>query len=343
MSRFTAGPVRIAYDTVGSGDQNLVVIPGWISHLEYDWTTPEIRSFYQRLASSRRVIRYDKRGLGLSDRPTGPKTYALETQVEDLGAVLDAAGVTRAVLFGWSMGGPVALAYAARYPERVSRLVLYGTFARVLPTPGYPIGLDITILPALLDLVRAEWGLGTRALTDFVIPEADAERLAWFTTYQRVAMSPQAAADFLLAVGQIDTRALLRSIEIPALVLHRRRDCLLPYELGQYLAQHLPQATFRELSGEHHTPYFGDSEAVTQAIEGFLHLPMTPETWIKPLTPRELEILRLVAEGCQNTDIADRLCISPATVRRHLANLYTKLGVSTRAAAVAYAFRHELV
>ncbi len=109
MSRFTSGPLQIAYDTLGSGETPVIVIPGWVSHLEYDWVTPEIRSFYQRLANGRRAIRYDKRGMGLSDRPSGPETYALDTQVADLIAVLNAVGVGRAVLFGWSMGGPIAL------------------------------------------------------------------------------------------------------------------------------------------------------------------------------------------------------------------------------------------
>ncbi|MBI4200927.1 MAG: alpha/beta fold hydrolase [Chloroflexi bacterium] len=343
MTRFTSGPVRIAYDPIGSGDLTLVVIPGWVSHLEYDWATPEIRSFYDRLAASRCVIRYDKRGLGLSDRPTHPETYSLDIQVSDLAAVLDAAGVGNVALFGWSTGGPVALAFGAKYPERVSHLVLYGTFARLIAAPEYPFGPDSSMAQAILTIVQAEWGLGSRTLADLFIPEADLDRLAWFTAYQRIATSPQAAADSLAYAFQLDVRDLLPSVNAHALVLHRREDCLVPFKQGVYLAEHLPQARFQELSGQHHTPYFGDSEAVTKATDDFLRAETAEHATVQPLSIRELEVLRLVAEGLQNRDIALRLTISSATVSRHLANIYTKLGVSTRSSAAAYAFRRGLV
>jgi pimeloyl-ACP methyl ester carboxylesterase len=125
MPRFTSGDVRIAFDIVGTGAMPVVVTPGWVSHLDYDWSTPDIRGYYEQLAgTSRRVIRYDKRGNGLSDRPAGVDAYSLDAQVGDLLAVYDAAGLSRAALLGWSQGGPIALAFAARYPARVSHLVL---------------------------------------------------------------------------------------------------------------------------------------------------------------------------------------------------------------------------
>jgi len=138
MIRYTPTSPHIAYAAHGSGDQMLIVVPGWVSHLAFDWETPETRAFHERLATTRCVVRYDKRGTGLSDRPSGAETYALDTRVRDLAAVMDAVGVHRADLFGWSEGGTIALAFAARYPDRVARLVVFGTFARSLVAPNYP-------------------------------------------------------------------------------------------------------------------------------------------------------------------------------------------------------------
>ena len=344
--RYTSGPVRIAYDVVGRGNQTLLVTPGWVSHLDYDWATPEIRDYYQRLASgTRHVIRYDKRGTGLSDRPNGPEMYSLEVQVADLRAVLDASGIARTALLGWSQGGPIVVAFAAQYPERVSHLVLYGTYAKLVADHDYPEGRDPQLAGALVDMVRAQWGVGSRAFASLLLPEADGARLAWLTGYQRIATSPQAAADFIAANSQMDVRRLLSSVTSPALVLHRREDCLIPMTLGAYLAARLPRSTFQELEGTHHLPYFGDSAVITDAIDVFVrenpdadHPSVAPE----PLSARELEVLGLLAQGHRNQEIAERLRISPATVGRHLANIYSKLGVTTRTAAAAYAYRHQL-
>ncbi|MFN8532479.1 MAG: alpha/beta fold hydrolase [Dehalococcoidia bacterium] len=340
--RFTRGPVRIAYDVHGHGEQTLVVIPGFVSHLDYDWETPAIRGLYQRLGSDRRLIRFDRRGTGLSDRPSDPEAYSPEVQIDDVTAVLDAAGVRRAVVFAWSISSPIAIAFAARYPERVSHLVLYGSFARLFPGLGYPAGVDPTLFTALLDIVRVEWGLGSRALADAFIPEADLEQLAWFAAYQRVGTSPQAMVAFATAAGQADLRPLLPLVTMPVLVLHRREDPIVPFALGEYLAGNLPQATLRDFPGPHHLPYLGETQPLTDAVTSFLRA-SSGEGLAHTLSPRELEVLRLLAEGLQNRDIASRLGVSPATVRRHLANTFIKLDVSTRAGAAAFAFRHGLV
>jgi pimeloyl-ACP methyl ester carboxylesterase len=291
------------------------------------------------------VIRYDKRGTGLSDRPQGPEMYSLEVQVADLRAVLDASGTARAALLGWSQGGPIAVAFAARYPERVSHLVLYGTYARLVADHDYPEGRDPALASALVDMVRAQWGVGSRAFASILLPEADGARLAWLTGYQRVATSPQAAADFIMANSQMDVRRLLPALSSPVLVLHRREDCLIPMVLGAYLASRISRSTFQELDGTHHLPYFGDSAAVTDAIDVFVREDPDaghPSFATEPLSARELEVLRLVAQGHRNQEIAERLRISPATVGRHLANIYSKLGVTTRTAAAAYAYRHHM-
>jgi pimeloyl-ACP methyl ester carboxylesterase len=179
--RFTTGEVRIAYDVVGRGTQAVVVTPGWVSHLDYDWSTAEIRAYYRQLAGrDRRIVRYDKRGTGLSDRPIGEISYSLDAQVGDLTAVFDAAGLQRAVVVGWSQGGPIAIAFAARYPKRVSHLVLFGTYARLSVADDYPLGRDPRLVSGMLDLIRAQWGLGSRTFAAMFLPEVDAERLAWF-------------------------------------------------------------------------------------------------------------------------------------------------------------------
>lgn len=344
MVHFAPGDVRIAYDVFGTGPLTLVVIPGWVSHLTFDWNTPEIRAYYERLARHRRVVRYDKRGTGLSDRTIGIETYRPETQVNDLLRVLDAAGIERAALLGWSEGGPIALSFAARYPERVSHLILYGTYARLALAPDYPKGRPPERMAAIVALVRQDWGLGSKIISDMAVPDGDETRARWLTEYQRAVMSPSVAADFLAANYQIDVGPLLASVTTPALVLHRRHDTLIAFAFGEYLACHLPNAELIALEGEYHLPYFGDAVAVTDAIDRFLP---TGEAECPPaataLTAREREVLRLLAEGLPNRDIAQRLVVSDKTVARHLANIYLKLGVTTRAAAAAYAIRHALI
>ena len=342
MPRLTHTPVRIAYEIFGEGPEVLLVIPGWVSHLDFDWETPEIRGFYDRLAHGRRVIRYDKRGVGLSDRPTGPDTYSLAEQVRDVVTVLDTAGLERVAIFAWSMGGPIGLTLAAEQPERVTSLVLYGTYAKALAESSYPQGIDGPTMQSLMSLARAQWGIGSGAIASFFIPESDEERIRWFTRYQRVAMSPQTAADFVGGVITHDVREILSSVQTPTLVLHRREDTLVPVALGRYLAERIPGACFQELSGQHHTPYFGDSEAITKATDAFLRSRNAGMARPAALTSREIAVLRLLAEGLHNREIAERLSISPATVSRHLANIYVKLDVTTRAAAAAYAYRHNL-
>ncbi len=345
MARFTSGAIRIAYDVLGGGPETLVVTPGWVSHLDYDWSTPEIRAYYEQLAGprTRRVVRYDKRGTGLSDRPSGADAYGLDAQVDDLLSVMDTVGIHRAVLLGWSQGGPIALAFAARYPQRVSQLILYGTYARLTFAEDYPIGRDPRVVSGLLDLIRAQWGLGSRAFASLILPEADADRLAWFTGYQRIATSPQVAADLIAANAAMDVRQELSCIQAPTLVLHRREDVLISFALGVYLAERIPRATFRELKGEHHVPYFGDTRAVVDAIDAFLRSEHSAAASARPLSTRELDVLRLLCDGSQDREIAQRLGISDATVGRHLANIYGKLGVSTRAAAAAIAVRRHLI
>jgi len=332
---------HLAYEVHGAGEQTLIVVPGWASHLVFDWDTPETRAFHEWLAATRRVVRYDKRGTGLSDRPSGPETYALDMRVRDLAAVMDAVGVARAALFGWSEGGQIALTFAARYPERVSRLALFGAVARLEANADYPWGSDPERNAALQTLIRAEWGLGSRILTNLFIPEADEARASWFTMWQRMCLTPEAAVESRAANLATDIRALLPTIHTPTLVLHRRADGNIG--AAEYLAAQVPNSRLEILEGQYHIPFFGDAAVITDAINCFLDADAIGRPVLPPsaaLSPREVEVLRLVAEGLPNRAIAERLSLSVKTVNRHLVNIYTKLGVNTRGAAIAHAFRH---
>jgi DNA-binding CsgD family transcriptional regulator len=197
-------------------------------------------------------------------------------------------------------------------------------------------------MQSLVDLTRAEWGIGSRALADLFVPEADSQQQAWFTAYQRAAMSPQVAADFVAGAIKHDVRNLLPNVQAPTLVMHRRDDCLIPFNTSEYLAAGLPCAQLHALEGVHHAPYFGDSESVTRSVGSFLATE-DGDSETARLSAREVEVLGLVASGLGNREISTRLSISPATTSRHLVNIYAKLGVSTRAAATAYALRNHLV
>jgi len=199
---------------------------------------------------------------------------------------------------------------------------------------------------ALSTLVRAEWGTGSRILTNIFLPEADEARASWFTMWQRMSLTPEAAALSREANAAVDIRALLPTIHTPTLVLHRRGDAA--QGKSEYLVAHLPDARLEILDGEHHVPFLGDAASVTDAINRFLTA--TPTAAAAPdvppctaLSPREVEVLRLLAEGLPNRGVAARLALSEKTVNRHLVNIYTKLGVNTRGAAIAHAFRHGLI
>jgi pimeloyl-ACP methyl ester carboxylesterase/DNA-binding CsgD family transcriptional regulator len=343
---FTSGAVRIAFEVLGRGDQTIVVVPGWISHLEYDWRLAKCRAMYRRLSDKRRLVRYDRRGTGLSDRPTGRSAHSVDRQLVDLDAVFDAVGIERGVLLAWAQGGPIAIAFAATRPSRVSHLILYSTWAKAQRGHDYPFGNDDQRNLALLELVRADWGLGSRALAAALIPQGSPDELARFTALQQAAASPQLAAELLASGLQMDVRHLLPKVAAPTLILHRSGDVSVPLSHSDYLAEHLPGASLRLLPGVHHLPYLGETQLLTRAIDDFLSagsFAAQASPGDRALSPRELEVLRLTAEGHRNREIASRLAVSRGTVSRHLVNIYSKLGVSTRAAAAAYAFRNGLV
>jgi pimeloyl-ACP methyl ester carboxylesterase/DNA-binding CsgD family transcriptional regulator len=331
---------RVAYATVGEGPP-LVLPAYWISHVGEDWGYPSFRGFVESLAQGRLVVRYDRTGVGLSDRERRPETLTLEYEVELLAAVVDALDLDRVALFGSSMGGPIALAYAARRPERVERLVLYGTFAA-----GRSIGRPET-QAAMVELVRTSWGLGSRILADVMGPSASPIERREFAAIQRTSASAAMAARLLELAFTYDVRDLLSTLTTPTLVAHRESDKAFPVRHGRELAALVPGAELVVLPGDAHPPWHGDAAALVEAIAPFLRIrpPQRSQASgdLGDLTAREREVLRLVADGLSDAEIAERLVVSSHTVHRHVANIRRKLGLHSRSAAAAHAARAGLV
>ncbi|SER75472.1 Adenylate cyclase, class 3 [Pedococcus cremeus] len=262
-----SGDVSIAYQVVGEGPHDVVVAPGFISHVELSWEQPALRRFLTRLAAFSRLVVFDKRGTGLSDPVASAPT--LEERADDLRAVMDAAGMERAAVLGISEGGTMALMFAAGHPERTSALVLYGTWARLGAAPDYPEGVDPELLAGLVRLVD-RWGTGV-GLSAWAPSRRDDQQLRdWWGRLQRSSASPAMARTLFSSYPDLDARCLLPTIQAPALVLHRRGDQMVPLALGRYLAAHLPHARLVELPGDDHLFFVGDTDTVLDEIELFL-------------------------------------------------------------------------
>ena len=263
-----SGDVNIAYQVVGDGPFDLVFVMGWISHLDYFWTEPSFARFLRRLGSFSRLILFDKRGTGLSDRVTEMPT--LETRMADVHAVMDAVGSKEAALLGVSEGGPMCSLFAATYPEKTRALVMIGTYARRIHTPDYPWAPTLEERERFCQHILDDWGgpVGLKERAPTVA--SDPEFGAWWSTYLRMGASPGAAVTLTRMNSEIDVRNVLSSVRVPTLVIHRRDDHLLRVEEGRFVASRIPGARFIELPGEDHLPFVGDQDAVLDAVEQFL-------------------------------------------------------------------------
>ena len=257
-TRFVRGPGGdIAYQTFGAGERAIVGLPPVISNIEVLWEDPDANAWLRRLGSFARFVHFDKRGQGLSERFKGVPT--LEERAEDLTAVMDAAGIDRAVLGGISEGGLMAVFYAAMHPERVDGLVLIGTFPRILEGDGYAPGVSSDFLASVIDGWEQVWATpDTWSVRLFAADRVgDPEFLRWMNRFERGSSTPSAFADALRLDAQLDVRHLLPQIRVPTTVVHRRDDPLVAVAHGRYLAEHIEGARFVELDGAGHAPYWG--------------------------------------------------------------------------------------
>jgi pimeloyl-ACP methyl ester carboxylesterase/DNA-binding CsgD family transcriptional regulator len=337
--RFCAAPdgVRLAYTLHGSGPP-LVRVATWLTHLDRDRESPVWRHWLERLGASRTLLRYDERGCGLSDTEIGDPS--VETWVGDLRAVVDAAGLERFVLLGVSQGAAIAVAYAARYPERVSDLVLYGGFARGRRLRGQRSQED-----ALIAAIRAGWDDEDSAyrhlFSMLFLPRGTPEQMAWYDQLLRTTTSAENAARLFSARGGIDVVDVAREVRARTLVVHARDDRIVPPAEGRLLATLIPGARLVLLDSSNHILLADEPawDTFLAAVDDFLGPagPLARPVALGALSARELEVLELVATGLTNEAIAERLCLSTRTVERHLSNLYAKLQLSGRAARAAAA------
>jgi len=258
-----SGDVNVAYQVTGQGPFDLVLVSGFVSHLDYDWQHPSSARLLERLGSFARLIRFDKRGTGLSDRAVGLPD--LETRMDDVRAV-DAAGSDRAALFGYSEGGPLAILFAATYPQRVRALVLYGTYAkRMGPDSDYPWSETPEERGGYAAAVEREWGV--EADLSRMAPGADESLARWWMARARASASPGSARDLVLMNSQADVRDALPVVQAPTLVIHRVGDRDARVEEGRYIAAHVPGARFVELPGDTHVPFWQPDDVVDEAEE----------------------------------------------------------------------------
>jgi len=264
------GSVHVAYRVVGEGPLDLVVVPGWVSHLEAHWENPLVWRFAERLAAFSRLILFDKRGTGLSDPVSEDRLPTLEMRMEDLHAVLDAVGSTRAALFGISEGGAMSAVFAATYPERTSALVMSGCYAKWIKADDYPWAPTREEHEAAFVAYEKHWGtpIGFKTIAPSFADDETCRN--WWARNLRLGASPAAGIALYRMNIEIDIRSVLPSISVPTLILHRDGDRLINVENARYLANHIAGAKYVELAGSDHLPWFGDSEAVLDQIEEFL-------------------------------------------------------------------------
>jgi pimeloyl-ACP methyl ester carboxylesterase/DNA-binding CsgD family transcriptional regulator len=337
--------IQLAWAEAGSGPP-LVKAANWITHLEYEWESPVWRHWIRFFSDHFRFIRYDERGCGMTGREIGE--LSTERWTDDLEEVIDAAAPAMPVhLLGISQGAAACIGYAVRHPERVSRMVLYGAYARGSAQRGKPDAERE--YKAIIEAVRVGWGKENPAFrqlfTSRFIPEGTPEQIAWFNELCLKTTSPENAARLLEARAGLNVVDLLGQVRAPALVIHARDDNVVPIEEGRLLASAIPDAQFVELPGKNHVlledepawPRFQD------AVLDFLGVSAAPAGKADPfaaLSKREREILALLSEGLRNAEIGEQLAISEKTVRNHVSSVYDKLGVWSRAQAMVFARDH---
>lgn len=335
----TADGVRLAWARAGTGPV-LVKPANWLTHLQYDWESPVWRHWMEFLSGHFTFVRYDERACGLSDRQVD--NLSSETWLPDLECVLDSAGIDGPImLLGISQGAIAALKFAVKHPGRVSKLILYGGYARGWMHRG---GESERHYHAVLEMMRLGWGRDNpvfrQVFTSRFIPEATHEQLDWFNELCRKTAAPDVAVRLLEARGQVDATSLLGQVRAPTLVMHARRDEVVPFLEGRRLAGEIAGADFVELESANHV-LLADEPAWQVFKDTMLEFcgvrPVGTDTEFESLTPREHQALALLVRGLSNTEIGQQLYVSEKTVRNHLSSVYRKLGVTSRAQAIVKA------
>jgi class 3 adenylate cyclase len=265
-----SGDAHIAYQVVGDGPIDLVLIHGFISHLENQWENPALARFLDRLASFSRLIIFDKRGTGLSDRVAESALPTLEQRMDDIRAVMDAVGSNRAAMFGLSEGGPLSTLFAATYPARTAALIMFGAYAKWIRSDDYPWAPTREQHEAAFKAYEEHWGtpIGLKTMAPSVAKD---ERMRqWYARHQRLSASPGAGVTLYRMNIEVDIRAILPTIRVPTLILHRSGDRLLPCQGARYMAGQIPSAKFVELPGDDHLAWIGDTDPLLAAVQEFL-------------------------------------------------------------------------
>lgn len=336
----SADGTRIAWSRHGSGPP-LVRAGTWLTHLDFDWSSPVWRHWLEDLGQRFTVVRYDDRGSGLSDR--APSEYSLDAWSADLDAVVDAARLSSFTLLGMSQGGAVAVEYAHAHPERVTSLVLWGAYGQGALARG-ATAEEVEEADLRSRMIKVGWGRADavfrRVFTSSFIPGASEAQMRWFDELQRRSMSAESALASSRARAVLDVTSAARAVSARTLVLHADGDRAVPFEQGRRLAGLIPHAQFVPLHSQNHIlladePAWPGFLAEVDAFVGGAR----PSRADAALTSREVEVLRLVAGGCSNEEIASRLSLSTRTVERHLSNVYSRLGLTGKSARAAAAAR----
>jgi len=337
----TADGVQLAWAEAGRGPLVLKAA-NWLTHLEYDWQSPVWRHWIRFFSDHFHFVRYDERGCGLTDRNVSELSH--ERKVEDLEALADSAAAGAPVtLLGISQGAPVCIEYATRHPDRVSRLLLYGGYARGVARRANPKAERV--FRAIVEMARLGWDTESpvfrQVFTSWFIPGGTDAQLVWYNELCRRTTSSEMAARLLESLADVEVTDRLARVRCPTLVLHARRDAVIPFEEGRRLAGAIPGAQFVELDSRNHV-LLEDEPAWDRFREAVLEFAgLSPVEADDPafatLSAREREVLALVTEGLGNAEIARRLELSEKTVRNHVSNLFDKLGVWTRAQAIVFA------
>ena len=335
----SADGTRLAYAVHGTGPP-LVVASCWLSHLQHDWQSPVWRHFLDDLGAIATVIRYDERGFGMSDWAVDD--FSLGARLADLESVVEAAGLGRFAMLGMSGGSAPAMAYAAAHPDRITRLILYGTVC------GDPVVFDdeeLAVEQTYRTMIRVGWAKDDptfrRVFTSKFIPDATEEQLAWFDALQRMSTSPENSVASRIARQEVDLVAEIPTIRAPTLVLQAVGDRSTTFDNAVRVSAQIPGARLVPLDSRNHI-LLADEPAwrvflaeVTAFLEPDRRRTSEAPGDVEPLSPRERDVLRLCADGRTNDEIAAALTLSPRTVERHLSNIYLKLGVNGPAARAA--------